>query len=100
VDSERDNEGSHPSSERKKFEEICKKLEINVCVTKRRAIENYFSEEAIKNVFGDKYRSLNPYEKLEECGLPWSKSQNWRIVHEMKFEDIENTDIGEFLKSI
>lgn len=97
VDSERKGEGNPPSKKRLEFENICKKLKIDVCLTERRAIENYLSEHAIKAQLGNGYRSLEPYERLQDCQPAWSKAVNWRIARRMNFEDIEKTDVGRFL---
>lgn len=66
----------------------------------RRAIENYFTDDAIKAVKGDKYKALGPYEKLERTPMPWAKSENWRIAHKMILDDIEETDLFKFLKQL
>lgn len=100
VDSERNSEEAEPKVERKSFTDICKKLEIDVCVTQRRAIENYLSDQAIQAVLGDSYRALGSYESLKELPNGWSKADNWKIARQMNFTDIENTDVGEFLKKL
>lgn len=95
IDSERDSENSPLPDNRREFLEICKKLKIKVHVLERRAIENYFSDNAIKKTIGEKYKALEPYKKPN-----WPKEWNWRIVQNIEFEEIKNTDLGEFLKSI
>ena len=100
VDSERENEIALPIKARRQFEETCKKLNINVCVTERRAIENYFSDQAIKAQLGDKYRSLGPYERPKDCEPIWSKADGWRIARRMSFNDIGQTDLGQFLSKL
>ena len=97
VDSERSKEGNPPNKNRREFEKTCNQLRIGVCLTERRAIENYFSEHAIKEQLGDSYRSLGPYERLQDCQPTWSKAIDWRIARRMNFEDIEKTDVGRFL---
>lgn len=100
VDSERDSETAEPKSERKAFANVCKELGFDVCVTQRRAMENYFSAQAIKTALGDSYRALGPYESLKELPNGWSKTDNWKIARQMNFSDIENMDIGKFLTSL
>jgi len=100
VDSERDSEKAEPKAERKAFASACRGLGIDVCVTQRRAIENYFSGQAIKMALGDSYQALGPYESLKESPNGWSKTNNWKIARQMNFADIENMDIGEFLKKL
>lgn len=100
VDSERDSEKAEPKTERKDFASACKRLGIDVCVTQRRAIENYFSDEAVKIALGDSYQTLGPYESLNELPNGWSKANNWKIARQMNFADIENMDIGEFFEKL
>jgi hypothetical protein len=66
-------------------------------LTQRRAIENYFSDRAVKTLFGDKYRALSPYERLQDCATGWRKADNWKIARNMSLEKIEGTDVGKLL---
>lgn len=100
VDSERTGADVEMPDRRKEFIDTCEKLGFKYCATNYRAIENYFSEEAIKSVFGPDYSSLAPYEKLSDHVKPWGKSDNWRIARAMDLSDIEETDVGKFLRSI
>jgi hypothetical protein len=96
VDSERGRENGPPKKERAAFLDLCQRLKFDTCMTERRAIENYFSDRGVKAVHGGKYSALKPFERLGDSALPWSKSENWRIAREMSFDDIQNTDVGEF----
>lgn len=100
VDSEREGEGTLPAKRRQEFEASCKKLGFRVCLTKLRAIENYFTDAAVKSVKGDKYSALKPYQKLEDALLPWGKNENWRIARSMNWEVVRKTDVGEFLSAL
>ena len=100
VDSERPSEGAPPAERRLKFEEVCKKVGFDVCLTERRAIENYFPDYAVKAAFGPSFAQLSPYELLSEHANGWSKSDNWKIAHHVKSEDLLATDIGQFLSRI
>ena len=100
IDSEKDSLDAQLDPVRSGFTEVCKDAGIDCHVLVRRAIENYFSESAIRKVFGKKYRSLNPYELLKGATLGWSKTDNWRIAREMDFDDIKDTDLGKFLESL
>lgn len=93
-----DREGPDLDSIRKReaFAEGARKIGFNVCLTERRAIENYFTDRAVKAVKGEKYRALRPDEKLSELKCGWAKSENWRIAREMDFDDIKDTDVGRF----
>jgi len=96
VDSERESEGGRPKKERAAFLNLCQRLKFDTCMTERRSIENYFSDQAVKAVHGEKYSALKPFERLRDSALPWGKGENWRIAREMSFEDIRNTDVGQF----
>ena len=100
VDSERESAEARPVSQREAFAKTCKKLGFDVCVTERRAIENYFSDRGIKAALGDSFRGLGPYERLADCESPWGKLQNWRVAREMTFDEIQDTDLGRFLKTL
>lgn len=82
---------------RQAFAEKAKALGFDVCLTERRAIENYLSDRAIKMVKGPKYRALGSEERLSACPMGWSKSDNWRIAREMQWDEIASTDVGLFL---
>lgn len=100
IDSERTAKDASLPSNREGFRNICDKAGIDIHILERRAIENYFTENAIQTVKGSKYQALKPFEKLEECAMPWSKSENWRIAREMALNDIERTDLYDFLNKI
>lgn len=100
IDSERESATTPLGRDRANFEVACKKLDIECCVLKRRAIENYLSDRAIKEIKGTNYSALQPYEVLKNATLGWGKAENWRIAREMTKGEIENTDLGEFLKKI
>lgn len=100
VDSERTAQEYNPAKQRIAFESTCKDLGIDVLLTERRATENYFSDQAIKAVFGEKYRALTHYEALKDCACPWSKSENWKIARHMEWNEIKDTDIGQFLAKL
>lgn len=100
VDSERPDEKKPPNRKRLAFGEVCRKLKIKVCITKRRAIENYLTDDAIKNEFGSAYGSLGPYERIQDLAVGWAKAESWRVARRMTFDDIKQTDLGKFLENI
>lgn len=100
VDSERTSAGEILPQKRQEFINTCDKLEFKSCATDYRAIENYFTDDAVKSAIGAKYRALGPYEKLSDCEKSWSKTDNWRIARTMDLSDIKNTDVGKFLSDI
>ena len=95
VDSERTGEDKPPIKARLDFEKSCEGLQIKVHLTNRRATENYFTDDAIKEELGADYSALGHYDALKDAPNAWSKSQdNWRIASRMTRQDIENTDVG------
>jgi len=97
IDSEQSNEDAALAPNRQGFVDTCTALKINCHVLKRRAMENYFPDNAVKRAFGSAYHALQPYENFESVLPRWNKSQNWRIAREMTMTDLESTDLGEFL---
>ncbi len=100
IDSERAALGAKLKPNRAAFVEICKKLGINCHVLDRRATENYFPDRAVKKIKGENYLALGPYEKLNEISPSWSKAENWKIAREMTLDDLNTTDLGEFLLTL
>jgi len=100
VDSERTSSGDAPDSSRIAFAEVCKKLGIDVCVTERRAIENYLSDRAVKEVFGAQYSALKPYEQPRDVKPSWGKDASWRAAQRMTKSELGETDVYEFLSRI
>jgi len=100
IDSERAAKDAQLSPDRYGFKKVCDKIGIKCCILKYRAIENYFTDEAVKRVKGDQYKALEPYQKLTTLSPVWAKEENWRIAREMKIEDLNETDLGPFLSSL
>lgn len=100
IDSERNAPGEPLESRRAAFAEMCRRLGMNCCVLERRAAENYLTDRAVKAVKGEKYRALQPYEKLNDVSPSWSKEENWRIAREMTLQDLKDADLGNFLASL
>lgn len=100
IDSERSESGTQIDADRVTFVKICNKLAIQCHVLERRATENYFPDEAVKKIKGEKYRALKPYEKLNNISPSWSKTENWKIAREITRDDLDKTDLGEFLRSL
>jgi ABC-type cobalamin/Fe3+-siderophores transport system ATPase subunit len=98
IDSERDGEGSPLEKSREQFAKLCEGAGIICHILKRRAIENYLSNEAIVSEKGEQYKALGPFQKLKEADPTWSKNENWRIARRMAKADIATTDLGEFLE--
>ncbi len=97
IDSERRSEQEELGADRQGFIRACNELEFNAHVLERRALENYFTDAAVKAVKGDKYRALGPFEALTDAQPTWGKNENWRIASAMTRDDLDATDIGAFL---
>lgn len=101
VDSERDSADSSPIQARQKFAAICKGLNIKCCLTERRAIENYISQEMIDKTWNhEQYRALGHYDEPAKDGSFWGKGESWKAVRHLTRKEIEATDIGKFLASM
>lgn len=100
IDSEKSSYHDPIPEERKEFRRVCQSIGINCHILKRRAIENYFTERAIKKVMGPKYSELTKYQKLSDIDLGWAKSDNWKIARELTLKEIEDTDLKNFLKKL
>jgi hypothetical protein len=96
VDSERATEASKPAQRRLDFAESCRSLDFDICVLERRAIENYFTDPAVKSVLGTNARALAPFENPKL----WPKAADWRIARNMEFRDIASTDLGLFIQRL
>lgn len=99
IDSERTTEDGMLRPNRQGFVNLCAKLGIDGLVLERRALENYFTEAAVKRAFGDASIALAPFEK-KGTGQNWPKSNNWRAAAEMTKADLEGTDLGRFLEKL
>jgi ABC-type Na+ transport system ATPase subunit NatA len=100
IDSEKDSEAQPLSAERAAFRAACEENKFPCHILKFRALENYLTEAAIRQVKGPKYRALGPYENLKHLDPGWGKHENWKIAAEMSLDDIKDTDLGEFLATL
>ena len=100
IDSERDAPDAALPPDRQGFADVCKDIGIPCHVLNRRAIENYFTDRAVKAIKGEKYQALDPYQKRGDAPLAWAKEENWRIAREMRPEELQSTDLGQFLQSL
>lgn len=100
IDSEKSSVDAPLAKSHADFVEACEEIGIKVHVAERRATENYFENDGIRNTLGSEFQALEPYQLLKTCPKPWHKSNNWRIARETKFENIKDTDLGKFLTSL
>jgi hypothetical protein len=98
IDSERTSEGVPLSKKREAFVEMCRNgLHMPCHVLDRRATENYFTDRAISIArVGNYPPSLGPYDVLADA----LKKYNWLVAREMTIEELEDTDLGQFLKDL
>jgi AAA domain, putative AbiEii toxin, Type IV TA system len=100
IDSELVSSNDSLAPDRAAFLTACGKLGITCRVLERRALENYLTDAAIKQVKGPKFRALTKFEKLTDVKPFWGKNENWRIIGEMSWDDVKATDLGQFLESL
>ncbi|MEM6821423.1 MAG: AAA family ATPase [Verrucomicrobiota bacterium] len=100
VDSEKTSERARVSHHHRSFRESCQRVGIYCHILKRRALENYFSDRAVRKVLGPKQRAPRPYEDIKEVDSRWPKSENWKIIREMRRDEIDRTDLWDFLERI
>jgi predicted ATPase len=100
IDSEKNSPSAELEQCRQKFKQNCDMNGIHCHILERRATENYFTDRAIKSLKGDSYSALDNYQLLGNSSLGWHKSENWLIAKEMNKEELESTDLGEFIRTI
>jgi hypothetical protein len=100
IDSELNEVGDQISANRQDFIEVCKGLNIHCHVLKRRAMENYFTDQAVKSAIGPKHSALGNFERLKDASAPWNKRENWRIAGKMTKSDLEGTDLYDFFENL
>jgi hypothetical protein len=100
IDSERATPNAALHSAREGFVRNCNAAAIDCHVLTRRAIENYFTDRAIKAVKGNQYSALRDYDALADTNPAWSKEENWRIAREMTLDELNETDLLEFLSKL
>ncbi|MBR1170417.1 ATP-dependent nuclease [Bradyrhizobium liaoningense] len=99
IDSEKDSAQAELEPKRRFFAEMFEAKSLRVHVLERRATENYFTDNAVKQVFGESFRALGPYEKLKDATPHWGKNQNWLLALPSA-EAIDQTDLGQFLSAL
>lgn len=100
IDSEKLDAAQPLEAKRAAFVARCQQFEIHPHVLTRRALENYWSDPAVKRAFGAAARSLLPYEKLDAQAAGWTKNRNWEAAVATQGVDLEGTDLLEFLERI
>ena len=102
IDSERPKKGAALESRLVKFRDLCTKLGFKCHILERRAMENYFPKRALQEHFGPTALPLKHYERPKDRagGRGWPKAENWRIARLMNLDELEGTDLGDFLEKL
>jgi energy-coupling factor transporter ATP-binding protein EcfA2 len=100
IDSEHTAAGAALDPSRQGFVDACARNGIPCHVLDLRALENYWTEEAVTAVKGAGYRALGPYELLRDIAPNWPKGENWQMAREMTREALDTTDLGAFLAGL
>ncbi len=97
IDSEKTSFTDALATDRAEFIQVCKDIGIKCKVSERRSIENYFTERSVRNALNDRSKlALGEYDLLNQ-GINWRKNENWKIAKEMTRDEVEVTDLGQFL---
>jgi hypothetical protein len=95
---DRETESEHITEpKRVAFVKRCKELGFECCMTQRRALENYFTDDAVKAAIGPQARALTAYEKFDGANTGWGKGDGWKIAKAINWPDICETDFGQFV---
>jgi len=100
VDSEMTSNGATIRKKIRDFKDICEELGFNVFLTDRHSTENYISQQALDNVFGEsEYKVLDKYESFTERAKSnkWPKRDNWRAFREMELDELKDTELHKFI---
>jgi hypothetical protein len=104
LDSERKSQAERSAPVKDKIQQKLIGAGIYCHLTERRATENYFTHSALEDVSSG-LAALGPFDDpnlLSQRGQQFSKFKNGLVAEAMKWDEIENTDIGqrliEFLK--
>jgi len=96
VDSEKRSKEEKLPADRIAFKKTCEAIGIDCQISDRRALDNYFSDRAVKEALGEKNSALGPFDRPSG----WDKSENWRIAEAMTWPEIAQTDLGRFLQKL
>jgi hypothetical protein len=100
IDSERDAAGAPIAQDRLDFKAGCDARGIPCHILDRRALENYFTDKAVKAALGSSFTALTDYELLKSHPNAWAKTYNWRIAGELTRDELDPTDLGQVLRGI
>lgn len=95
IDSEKSAPDAEVEKKRAKFKTDCDIAGIPCLLSEKRATENYFTDRAIKAAHGANAVALGAFEKLADHG--WGKRDGLKIASAMNRDEIECTDIMQFI---
>jgi hypothetical protein len=96
IDSERTASKSTLSEVRRSFRDSCRKLGITCHILRRRSMENYLSDRAIKLVLGSNAQALGPFQETSRD----LKANQAKVAALMTAAEITDTDVGRFLSVV
>ncbi len=99
IDSERTQAGGDPAKTHLAFVAAASKLGIKGHMLERRALENYYTDRAVSAAFGSRSVALQPFEKFSS-GTGWRKTHGWKVAAELAREELDGTDLGDFLSNL
>lgn len=100
LDRDTDDSNSAPNAERIAAKAACDEAGVPVLILERRALENYFPDNAVKKALGPTATALEPFErpKAKWAEFGYGKSHhNPAIAAEIRVEDLKGTDLFRFL---
>lgn len=100
IDNDKPTARAELGADRAAFQQTCVELGFRCHILEHRAIENYFPKHAIQRVKSEKYRALEPFEKLTDANPSWGKHENHQIARHITREDLADTDLGKFLEEL
>jgi hypothetical protein len=100
LDSEKNFEDEPLEPQRQAFLQACAKHKINTFVLRKRALENYWTERAVKEAIGESAVGLQAYQRLADLRTNWAKRDNWRIAAKVTKEELLASDLGAFLNDL
>jgi hypothetical protein len=100
VDSEKTAAEAPLPADRQDFKTLCEQLNIDCHVLERRALESYFTDEAMKRAGLQRHHPPGPYERMQDVNPGWSKSWNWQVTRQLSRDEIDATDLGRVLRNL
>lgn len=98
IDSEKGSSAAKLSADREAFVENCREQGINVTVSEKRAIENYFPHTIAQTINPTIVSPMQDYDQLPPT---WIKGSNWRMAEKIDLTtDLADTDLKTFLESL